>query len=547
MGKKTVWTRMLCLLLGGGLLGAMLPGALPQAAAASRQVKITIASVKNCDVYYCEGNALIPIEQNGQINKTTTGNYGIILFAAPHEGYALSAMSATNSAGDYFTISDGEPNGAGSEFYANRKNIDNLKNAGYTDAQIERILTEAIAKSCDGALLFSRPASATGAITSNLMFCAEKLPTLAKKIDSVTPKGETEAKEYEAGMSVGLGDVINYSLDVTFYKLENKNFAIDYSDVYITDEKTGNTGDNKVSVTAPTAAEQKNMAADQVVQTEVKYTITQQDVEQGTVVNQAQLSYQYKSLHSKGQLATTSDAKAEITVHASVSYKYESATEDMELPAELAALAPTDYTYHNQGELVTTKLHAQSPYWDAANGGYWTLQNNGKWSGINGKQGVAAGGTFTMSNTPVTLTAKWAFTKAPAIAVEKNGSIQNAPANGKEGDTVSYTANYTISINNTGGEPLNTFTICDETLPQTGITASIGGTQITLEGLPYDSQTHTLTVTLQGSGLAVGETLTLSYSCDRRSANQCNSDRRKPNFLPGHHRLRSEQRDQVLC
>lgn len=120
MGKRSAWIRILCLLLVGGLLGAMLPGGLPHAAAAgSRQVKISIEEVNHCDIYYCEGEDLIPIAEGEKIDKTTTGNYGILFFAAPHQGYALSAMTATSSAGDYYTISNGEPNGAGSEFYGN--------------------------------------------------------------------------------------------------------------------------------------------------------------------------------------------------------------------------------------------------------------------------------------------------------------------------------------------------------------------------------------------------------------------------------------------
>ena len=228
MGKRNAWIRILCLLLVGGLLGAMLPGGLPQATAAgSRQVKISIAEVNHCDIYYCEGGELVPIEEGQVINKTTTGNYGILFFAAPHTGYALSAMTATSSAGDYYTISNGEPNGAGSEFYtySNGKNVTNLKRVGYSEDQIEHILTQAIAVGCDGALLFSRPASDTGAISSNLMFCAEKLPTLEKHIKSVTPKNGGQDKPYTEGMSVGLGDTINYSLDVTFYPLEKKQFA----------------------------------------------------------------------------------------------------------------------------------------------------------------------------------------------------------------------------------------------------------------------------------------------------------------------------------
>lgn len=320
-------------------------------------------------------------------------------------------------------------------------------------------------------------------------------------------------------MSVGLGDVINYSLEVTFYPLEDPDFPVSYWDMQVLDEKTGNGADKPVEITVPEANTLKTMTNKYVVSEDVHYIITQADVQQGAVVNQAQLSYQYKSLHSAGKLATTSDAKAEITVHASVSYKYESATPGMELPAELAALAPTDYTYHDADSDVEVQKHAASPYWDAANGGYWTLQNDGNWSSADGVESVAAGETFTMPNKPVTLTATWAFTKAPSIFVEKDGSLSVGSQynNAKEGDVVSYTAKHTISIKNTGGEPLNTFTICDETLPTdvTGVTANIGGTQITLEGLSYDSQTHTLTVTLQGSGLAVGDTLTLSYSCER--------------------------------
>lgn len=100
MAMKKVWIRLLCLLLVGELLGAMLPGALPQAAAASRQVNIKVDSVKHCDVYYCEGDGLIPIQQGGKIDKITTGNYAILFFAAPHSGYALSAMTATSAAGN---------------------------------------------------------------------------------------------------------------------------------------------------------------------------------------------------------------------------------------------------------------------------------------------------------------------------------------------------------------------------------------------------------------------------------------------------------------
>lgn len=335
---------------------------MPQAAAAgTHTVNLPIDVAANCKVYYNEkitgedwSAEMHEVAQGQKITHTgLTWPYGISLFAAPDDGYALSALQAGGSNGDYYTISDGASDGTGCEFLSKYNNYSNLiTKAGYTEEQIKQVVANAIACGCDGVMLFSRNVN-DGDVSSNLKFYAEKLPTLEKKIVSVTPYGEGENRPYTAGMSVGLGDVINYSLDVTFYKLENTSFAIDYSDVNITDEKTGNTGDKKISVAAPTAAEQKTMTANRVVSTEVKYTITQSDVEQGTVINQAQLSYQYKSLHSKGQLATTSDAQAEITVHASVSYQYKSGTSNMELPAELAAMTPTDYTYHDVNSEVT--------------------------------------------------------------------------------------------------------------------------------------------------------------------------------------------------
>lgn len=121
-----------------------------------------------------------------------------------------------------------------------------------------------------------------------------------------------------------------------------------------------------------------------------------------------------------------------------------------------------------------------------------------------------------MPSMPIALTATWVFTKAPAIEVEKDGSIQNAPTDGKEGDTVSYTAHYTLSIQNTGGESLNQFTVSDATLPPNAadIIAEIDGKSVLLENTSYDAQTHTLTFTLP-QGLQQGETLVLSYSINR--------------------------------
>ena len=40
---------------------------------------------------------------------------------APVEGYALSAFRADNTAGNYYSIADGEPDGTGCSFFSDPK------------------------------------------------------------------------------------------------------------------------------------------------------------------------------------------------------------------------------------------------------------------------------------------------------------------------------------------------------------------------------------------------------------------------------------------
>lgn len=511
--KKNFGKWVLCLLL---MMLCLLPGGMIRAKAAdkTREVNIKAEDINDCQIYYSEGDGLIPIEEGEVIQKNTTGPYGIVFFAAPHEGYALSAMVASNSNGDYYTISDGAPDGSGSEFYTceGGKNIQKLqKNAGFSEDQIRDMLTEAIDLGCDGVLLFSRGATDSAPIRSNLIFYSEKLPTLEKQVASVIPKDGGASREYSSDMSVGIGDVIEYDLNVTFYELKNKNFSMDYSDVYVTDEKTGNGPENPIIIQHPTADELKNLNEDYVITNKVRYTITQEDVKRGTVVNQAQLAYRYKSLHSAGQLDTISDAQAELSVHASVAYQYVSGTRGMDLPEELSALAPVDYTYYQEGAAVPVLPHPQTIYRDEDQEGYWTLEGGDAWT-LNGTS-IEPNSQFTMPETPVTLTATWIFTGDPAVSVEKDGSIVDA-SDAAVGESVDYTASYTLAVENTGGETLTRFAIRDDALrSDTSITAEIGGVSIVLDPV-YDAQTQTLTFSLP-DGLQPGDTLHLTYSCPK--------------------------------
>lgn len=362
--------------------------------AGTRKVELKVSAAANCRIYYSEkryGTDLSPELTELKEGETLSLSemawpYGVIFFAAPEEGYALSAMTAPGSQGNYFTISDGWADGTGCHFlqsYSNYKNL--IEKAGYTKTELTQAVTQAIALGCDGAMFFSRGTADTGDIRSDLLFYAEKLPTLDKRILSVTDSRTGLSQPYTDGMSVGLGDQITYALDVTFYPLERKDFPVSYTDVTVIDPQTGNGEDNPVAITPPD--DLARLTQPETVTAPVSYVITQADVEQGGVVNEAQLRYQYRSEHSSGQLATTSSAQAALTVHASVEYRYVSADPDRELPAALAALAPSDYTYHDQGSPVTTPLHPQTRYLDPRTGGTWLLTEETWYDG-----GVGAGG-----------------------------------------------------------------------------------------------------------------------------------------------------------
>lgn len=538
--------RLLCLLLTLALVCTLAPGqssaawaaeissdtaaehdtpqTVPQAGSHTVQLLVKLAS--NCRIYYNErisgqdwSPELREVKQGETISHTGLDwPYGIILFAAPETGYSLSAMTADNSKGDYFTISDGEKDGTGCEFLKNPANYKNLiDKAGYTEEGIRQMVALAIAQGCDGAMLFSRSSADSGNVKSTLRFYAEQLPTLDKQIASVTPKGSNDPQPFVPGMSVGLGDIVTFDLEVTFSPLTKKDSPITYTDIYILDEMTGNGADNPIPVTPPAPKEQKTMNKDKVITHSVKYIITQEDVERGGVANQAQLHYEYQSGHSKGKLETVTDARADISVHASVTYQYTSGTDGMELPPELTALTPADNTFHAQDSSVSVLGHmASSPYRDEATGGYWTLQNGGAWSSnISGLDTVPPNGSFTMPASPVVLTAVWNFTGDPALSVEKDGNIKEVPDSDKvnAGDPLTYTAAYTVSIKNTGGEGFRQFTVWDNALSEdVSISATVDGVAVNLENMSRNGQTCSFSLP---QGLEPGRTLMLAYSPSR--------------------------------
>lgn len=130
--KKT-WMRMISVLLLMGMLASVLSGILPQAAAAGAQKVNLKINTQHCTVYYNEkisgqewSHQLLKAESD-IIRTGMEWPYGIVLFLAPEEGYALSKFMAGNTAGNYYPISDGQEDGTGCTFLSRREHLPTVR------------------------------------------------------------------------------------------------------------------------------------------------------------------------------------------------------------------------------------------------------------------------------------------------------------------------------------------------------------------------------------------------------------------------------------
>lgn len=326
----------------------------------SRYVYVNVTQILNCDVYYSiNGGELIKINSTGiLLDKETYGHFNIMFFAAPHEGYALTYMCVTGSAAQYYTLSNGNPDGTGSDAWPFNdaaqttipsssgdsawKTIDGslhgfrwaLFEGNMTIEQMKVMFSNAIALGCDGATNFTK--NGTDSFYTEVQFVAQPLPTLTKEIQSIT-RADGTTVDYTPDMQVEVGDTINYLITVE-------------KPAYLTgDIWTGSytatspiTGSNKPSYMngsygtitysneklndALTGVSNNTTAFDLGTSTATKQTykyntslqLTMDNfaevVKDGTITNVANFSYDYKSQYSTGTLNKEAEAVADIAV-----------------------------------------------------------------------------------------------------------------------------------------------------------------------------------------------------------------------------------------
>ena len=310
----------------------------------SKGIYFNIATIEHCTVYYSiNGGELIPVNGTGVTtgnwtgNGTHTGHFNIMFFAAPDEGYALTYMYIEGTDGQYYTLTNGNPDGTDSDAWpfvdANASTIPSsssdsawktvngslhgfrwaLMEGNMTIDQMKVLFSNAIALGCDGVTTQTKNSTSGIGSASDPMevkFVAQKLPTVAKTIKSITRNGTETA--YTEGMKVELGDTINYSVVVTRYATNANYGTITYDKEKLTDELTNNNGIRNPDMGTSTTSDKTYTYTTSLTLTMDNFAKVVKD---GKITNTAEFSYSYSSQYSAGSLTSDASAVAEITVN----------------------------------------------------------------------------------------------------------------------------------------------------------------------------------------------------------------------------------------
>lgn len=295
-------------------------------------------------------------------NLDSTVNSGIIFAAKPDDGYALTYMGHSTdgtsvASGEFNYIGrDGNSYASGSTkdsetyYYYDYANLgyktdgsyvgpifsDNAltgdKEGIYPTADFKTLLENAVKLDLDAAFHYTRQGTAYGAVNLQFQIIADKLPTMEKNIVSVTKANAADSTPYTEGMKIEQGDTINYEIVITTYKTHHATYGssnygtISYPSATLTDELTGNTGANAISVTLTETTgtagsiESKNGydayadVPDKTTTEKVSFTLSLENFdkvgEDGTLTNTANLEYTYNAQYSKGTAQDKADASA---------------------------------------------------------------------------------------------------------------------------------------------------------------------------------------------------------------------------------------------
>lgn len=295
----------------------------------------TSSSVKIYDFYLSEVTDTVPYysvsmstdlveAQEGEaiyISCGASDNTAVDFFAKPADGYALTRMSSTNSAGDYMALNSDTP--SETDFCTKSGAAGANQSSTFGSSAVYAMVQAALDKECDGGMGWTRPSSNTSGVTSDLTFRSEKLPTVSKSVASV------DGKAYTEGMTAHKGEKVVFNVTVTQYAAQD---TITYSNASLKDNLSGATFANSKNATQTvTGLSNTALSTNKEITYQVEYTITDADLDK-TIVNTVDLTYTYKSQYSSGSFGGTANANAKLTA---ASFAPEDIVIDFGLPVTL--------------------------------------------------------------------------------------------------------------------------------------------------------------------------------------------------------------------
>ena len=305
-----------------------------------KMMNIYISEITDSTVYYSEncGTDMVEVREGEAIYVRYASNSDVAMdfFAKPNQGYALTRMSATNSAGDYYVLHTGDhqtietddtgflngPGGAGT----NQQNV-------FGTHIVRQMLTAAIAVGCDGGLGFTRDDNDSSSVNSDLTFRSEKLPEVQKEVAGIlgTSGQAADYREYEEGMTAVEGETVYFRITVTKKAYQD---SIDFTNPRLTEGLENAYFTNADGNDLGSAQNLGNMldTRNSVTQTYyVGYKITQDDLDT-TIKNTVDLNYIYKAQYSKGSFEASAEAEAVISA---VTFEPDDLVIDFGSPVEL--------------------------------------------------------------------------------------------------------------------------------------------------------------------------------------------------------------------
>ena len=322
-----------------------------------KTITISKGKTDHCTAYYIEGpDGLeqfldkdledlpdLPVFSASISHSNVTGNYGVLFFVKPDDGYALTKI---NGQGNTFnSIVDNEEIEK-CDFWKNG-NRGNLRIAGFNDALIRVLVQKAKDAGCVAAFLYTRAASAGGFSTA-LDFQTEPLATLEKSVYAIN------GSPYNGGAKVKAGDKITYALTVNYHP--SASMPVTYSNVVVQDER-----EVQPSATIEFVPDGSDSQTEYVT-----YTVRESDLTGEDLTNTATLTYNYQATFNNSVRTSTDTANAGIATISVVSYEYQG-----EIPSSAAEIP--EAKHYAENDIVTVE---KSP--DEVPGytfGGWTASN----------------------------------------------------------------------------------------------------------------------------------------------------------------------------